>query len=54
MWIALCKYAKTYCERQTLLDVARRLIIYVLVNFLERALLKPRVPVVLHRHKSSK
>jgi len=34
MWIALCKYANTYCERQTLLDVSRRFLDSVFVDFL--------------------
>jgi len=54
MWIALCKYADTYCERQSLLNVSGCFLISILVDLLERALLKPRIPVILHRHKTSK
>jgi len=53
MWIALCKYADTYCERQALLNVSGCLLISILIDLLERPLLKQRIPVILHHHKTS-
>ena len=54
MWTASCKCTNTYCERQSLLDVACGLLVSIFVNLLQRALLKQRIPVILHRHKTSK
>jgi len=53
MWIASCKCTNTYCERQSLLDVACGLLVSIFVNLLQRAVLKQRIPVILHRQKAS-
>ena len=54
MWIALCKYADTYCERQALLNVSCCFLIAILIDLLERPFLKQRIPVFYTTTKPAK